>query len=741
MIPFQFILLFLVVIPLSSFGEIGEHDALCGPGDSCYALFYQRTGFLSSWKACKERGGNLATVKSDQEAALVEQLLTSSSKSRGDVDQLQLRFWIGLQRQPRQCAPQKPLRGFTWTTGDQDTAFTNWALQLVSLGPPGSCSAPRCVAIGLGYEKPEDDFKWLEGTCTLPVDGFVCKFRYQGMCPALSEGSVRYSVPFGYHGTWLDRLPFGSVAAVSCDGQKQDVSVLCMLKEDGTVGWNVNEPLCHTTPNQCSQCQQLCGEGGVCACHEGYSLQLDGYSCESDDDMNFEDHDTVHGCPCQYRCLDLEKGKGYQCICPEGYMLAADGHHCEDIDECEEGDEGPCEHSCQNSPGSYVCSCDLGFSVLEDEPSRCVDVDECQIARVCKQMCVNYVGGFECFCSEGYELDADGVTCKPIGHTDTRYEPGAPFSTSKETSEEEEDEWYEGEVEGEGFLTQWGISETATGGSKHRWESRDNADSKYGLTGQVDSWDATVQPEVIIDTTMTPLDEWEEVTYPVVPTTQKQPGIERDPIVFITALPAQNTLVADKYDSEKTTDSPTTSMSSSTASSDLADQLTTVKFSTDKVSLIEVIEAVTPANPIKENTERSTWESTTGPSSLDENKNINHPPSTLGPNVAIDNSLAPPRHQLNNSAVESPVLPSFSPLPPQESKGKRENRWLIVALLVPLCVFLVIMLALAIVYCTRCGGQTKPCSVTDCYHWVTGGGPQKALAPTAGETQCPQAAV
>ncbi|KAE8607730.1 hypothetical protein XENTR_v10011265 [Xenopus tropicalis] len=764
MITFMFILTFSAVIPLPSSGEIGEHDALCGPGDSCYALFYQRRGFLESWRACRERGGNLATVKSDQEAALVEQLLTSSSKSRGDVDQLQLRFWIGLQRQPRQCAPQKPLRGFTWTTGDQDTAFTNWALQPVSLGPPGSCSAPRCVAIGLGYGKPEDDFKWLEGTCTLPVDGFVCKFRYQGMCPALSEGSVRYSVPFGYHGTWLDRLPFGSVAAVSCERQKQDVSVLCMLKEDGTVGWNVNEPLCHTAPSQCSKCQQLCGEGGVCACHEGYTLQLDGHSCEPDDDMSFEDHDRVNGCPCQYRCLDLEKGKGYQCICPEGYQLAADGHHCEDIDECEEGDEGPCEHSCQNTPGSYVCSCDLGFSVLEDDPSRCVDVDECQIARVCQQMCVNYVGGFECFCSEGYELDADGVTCKLIGHTENRYAPEAPFSTSEERIEEEDEVWYEGGMEEESFLTQWGMSETATEGSKERWDSRDNAKREYGLTGEVESWGATVQPEVevIIDTTMSPLDKWEEVTYPVVPVTHKQHGIinhpfpwdeeekkkeeeEGDSVVFTTIWPAQNTLAADTYDSEKTTDFPTTSMSSSTASSDLAD--ITSEFPTEKVSVTEVTEEeITFANPLTENTECSTCslKSTKDPTSLDQKKNINHPPTTLGLNVEIDNSLTTiplPGHQLNNSEVETPLLSTFSPLPPQETKSRRDNRWLIVALLVPLCVFLVIMLALGIVYCTRCGGETKPRSVSDCYHWVTGGGPEKGLAPTGGETQCTQAAV
>ena len=55
----------------------------------------------------------------------------------------------------------------------------------------------------------------------------------------------------------------------------------------------------------------------------------------------------------------------------------------------------------------------------------------------------------------------------------------------------------------------------------------------------------------------------------------------------------------------------------------------------------------------------------------------------------------------------------------QEDTGrKRQDRsWLLVALLVPLCVFIVVMLALGIVYCTSCAvNQNK--GLTDCYRWV-----------------------
>ncbi|ELV09539.1 Endosialin [Tupaia chinensis] len=154
--------------------------AACGPG-SCYALFPQRRTFLEAWLACRELGGNLATPRTPEEAQRVDSLVGAGPASK--------LLWIGLQRQG---PPQRPLRGFTWTTGDQDTAFTNWA-QPATGGP---CPAQRCAAL-----EASGEHRWLEGSCTLAVDGYLCQFGFEGACPALPEeagqaGPAVYTTPF-----------------------------------------------------------------------------------------------------------------------------------------------------------------------------------------------------------------------------------------------------------------------------------------------------------------------------------------------------------------------------------------------------------------------------------------------------------------------------------------------------------------------------------------------------------------
>uniref|UniRef100_A0A804IAR9 Uncharacterized protein n=1 Tax=Musa acuminata subsp. malaccensis TaxID=214687 RepID=A0A804IAR9_MUSAM len=60
-------------------------------------------------------------------------------------------------------------------------------------------------------------------------------------------------------------------------------------------------------------------------------------------------------------CFDSSNGPGYLCYCLSGYQgnpYLLDG--CKDIDECVDKDQYPCQGICQNTNGSYNCSCPPG---------------------------------------------------------------------------------------------------------------------------------------------------------------------------------------------------------------------------------------------------------------------------------------------------------------------------------------------------------------------------------------------
>eukprot|EP00061_Rhincodon_typus_P002495 g17722.t1 len=180
-------------------------SALCGP-ESCYTAHLRRRSFSEAWRACRESGGNLASIRKHQEARLVEELLEGLPGGWGHGP---LKLWLGLQRQPRQCAPHKALRGFTWMTGDQDTAYSNWLRE----EPPSSCPASRCVVVSYSGPSGHSNHKWLDGSCHLTVDGYLCRFSSpRGMCRGLGPGPDGrlpvYATPFGVTALGLRHVPF-----------------------------------------------------------------------------------------------------------------------------------------------------------------------------------------------------------------------------------------------------------------------------------------------------------------------------------------------------------------------------------------------------------------------------------------------------------------------------------------------------------------------------------------------------
>ncbi|ERE74482.1 vitamin K-dependent protein S [Cricetulus griseus] len=103
----------------------------------------------------------------------------------------------------------------------------------------------------------------------------------------------------------------------------------------------------------------------------------------------------------------------FTCICKPGWQ----GDKCQfDVNECKDplNVNGGCSQICDNTPGSYHCSCRSGFAMLSNKKD-CKDVDECS-ENMCAQLCVNYPGGYSCYCDgkKGFKLAQDQKSCEGI---------------------------------------------------------------------------------------------------------------------------------------------------------------------------------------------------------------------------------------------------------------------------------------------------------------------------------------
>ncbi|XP_072232736.1 CD248 molecule, endosialin a [Leuresthes tenuis] len=620
------------------------------------------------------------------------------------------------------------------------------------------CLVPRCVVMGYSTHEQNDNFKWLDGSCSVPVDGYICHYTYNGMCPALwSEGAgdALYTTPFSLLSTLLTHVPFGSVATISCPtSAKEEQSVLCMQREDGSVGWSHEQPLCSDLSkslNMCEQnnggCEQFCRPTGshfFCDCADGYQLRDDGQTCELSD--------VCVGAPCVSECLPVSDG--YRCACSAGYMLAPDKHNCLDVDEClqspceqicenapgtfecrcREGyfldDEGeceeidecindPCEHECENTPGSHICHCYLGFSLVPEDSSQCQDINECRIPGTCEQMCVNYEGGFECHCKEGYELMSNHYSCQKRGEGDNQpaVTPPFPWVTHKP-----------GRIWNPMDYV-WNQEQSHTGWTTEEEKPQDwFTDPPRVLMSDVIWVTSAPQGELSFDTVLNPLTQ----------------GAERDnkPIRGVDWLEWQQ-----RFQSEvnvlstatHTMVSPTTS--SSTKSDwyeDDEDEATTavpflststisegawnwwLGLTTSSQSLENSEELVTDndarsdsdyQNELEEQLFKS--ESSQFPSEGSEKYNVDFTHSQ-GPTVPTQ--LSTSQKALGDGGGNVDILD-----PVQKDREQRQSSiWLLVGLLVPICIFVVVMVALGIVYCTRCSVEPRNENTTDCYHWISG---------------------
>ncbi|XP_007892693.1 complement component C1q receptor-like [Callorhinchus milii] len=417
-------------------------ETLCS-SNACYTVHLERKPFHKALESCKANGGSLASLKSAEEALQIEGLLASlPSAPSGNKS----KFWIGLQLLPRHCYQQhKPLRGFSWTVGGEESQYSNWRRE-----PQSTCTAHRCVYISYYSSGTlnQGDLKWSDSICYAGVEGYLCKFSFKGMCHKISlggPGSVNYITPFNAKTSSLALVPFGSMATVSCENGIPSSSnfVMCMEMSPKVYDWLKDGPFC-TPPPACNSdnggCAHICVNDGPngdyhCQCSEGHQLGQDQRSCVPSDPC--QDH------PCEFGCTSHLSG--FECICLVGYELAENKKDCVDTNECahspcdqlcfnsvgsfwcdciggytmvsgvcqdvDECSERPCNQSCQNTDGSYQCNCRHGYATHGDGHS-CLDINEC-IEHPCDGMCSNTEGSFECSCNAGYTLHEDNVSCIP----------------------------------------------------------------------------------------------------------------------------------------------------------------------------------------------------------------------------------------------------------------------------------------------------------------------------------------
>ncbi|KAM4714311.1 CD248 molecule, endosialin a [Anableps anableps] len=671
--------------------DLRERDAFCN-ADGCFVIYFEHKIFLDSWRSCKEKGGNLATIKRKEEASAIATLF-STLDLRGS--HTKIKVWIGLQRQPRQCRSNS-LRGFSWTTGDQDTEYTNWQRE----DPPSMCLVSLCVSIGYNTQEHSDNLKWIDDFCSVPVDGYLCHYAYKGMCsPLSSEGSgdIIYKTPFNLLSTTLTHVPVKSIANMQCPvNANENKPVQCMMRKNGSVGWSREPPFCSIlsiSHQLCEEdnggCEHFCRQAGgqiFCECAKGFHLRYDGQTCELD---------VCQGDPCDFECLPLSDS--YRCACPDGYMLAPDEHACLDVDEClqspcqqlcvnlpgtfecqcregylinemgecEDIDEclnHLCDQSCENIPGSYTCHCHLGFSVDSEEPTRCQDNDECQIAGICEQMCVNYVGGFECFCKEGYELSSDQSSCQKIGDSQVG-SATPPFPHVHQT-----------ELGWDPVVYSWNPEPTSDHRPGNQEQPLDLQSNPSTVSKPEEIWVTSASQDKARTSLSTVSDRYEDDEEDVTPT-----------IPFLST----STISEGAWNWWPGFSTFTQGLDNSTArrsDSDIKKEAEQEKYSPHGY----------PQFP--------------GQESGKEGKNY----------VEITHTAAPTPKPLppflNRGGGSGENLDSVQ----DDRENKQSNIRLLVGLLVPICIFILVMVALAIFYCTHCGGKPRNKNATECYHWISG---------------------
>lgn len=275
----------------------GEHPtadrAGCTASGACYSLHHANFKRLEAVEACNLRGGALSTVRGGEELRAVLRLLRAGPGPGGGSKDLL--FWVALERRRSNCTQENvPMRGFSWLSpdgaagGSESEGTLPWVEE-----PQRSCTARKCA--GLLATRGVEPAGWKETRCQLRADGYLCKYQFEGLCPAPRPGAAShlgYRAPFQLHSPALDFSPPGTEVSAQCPGSRS-VKVTCLVDEGGP-RWDGMPPgtvlcACQERYLRAGRCAQLADclddQGGfACECAEGFKLGKDRRSCVPSED-------------------------------------------------------------------------------------------------------------------------------------------------------------------------------------------------------------------------------------------------------------------------------------------------------------------------------------------------------------------------------------------------------------------------------------------------------------------------
>ncbi|XP_042320867.1 matrilin-2 isoform X4 [Sceloporus undulatus] len=188
-------------------------------------------------------------------------------------------------------------------------------------------------------------------------------------------------------------------------------SYVCKCKQGYIL--NSDQRTCNTQ-NLCEvknhDCEQICVNtpgSYVCQCYDGYELLEDGKSCF------LVNYCALNNQGCQHECVNTEDS--YYCQCRQGFILNPDKKTCQRPDHCALQNHG-CQQECVNTDESYFCRCQQGFTLNPDKRT-CKRINVCSLEKHgCEHECVNTESSYVCRCRNGYTLNRDRKTCRRIDH-------------------------------------------------------------------------------------------------------------------------------------------------------------------------------------------------------------------------------------------------------------------------------------------------------------------------------------